>query len=109
MVCPIGNEPIPTDCDVIEKKHTTVFIQGKVYAVIDPKDAYYPPYSDYFTVSLYPRKGRVKYLKFRTKEECDQWSFEIGENYTVEGCLHLAGGKFPETELVFNVIKLERR
>jgi len=109
MVCPVGNEPIPKDCDIIEKNHNVVILQGYVYEVIDPKDAYYPPYSDYLTVSLYPRKGRVKYLKFKTRKELDKWSFEMEEDYTVEGCLHLAGGKFLTKELVFDVIRVERR
>lgn len=109
MVCPVGNEPLPEDCDVIEKKHTAVIIQGKVYAIVAPKEAYYPPYSNYYTVSLYPRKGSVKYLKFKTKKERDKWSFEVGAIYTIEGCLHLAGGKFLGTELVFNVTKVERK
>jgi hypothetical protein len=108
MACPIGSEPIPKDCDLIEKKHTVVIIRGDVYAIIAPKEAYYPPYSDYFTVSIYPRKGRVKYLKFKTQEECDRWSFEVGENYSIEGCLHLAGGRTLGTELLFNVTKVER-
>ncbi len=106
MVCPVGNEPIPEDCDVIEKEHTAVIIQGKVYAIIAPGEADYSPYDKYFTVSIYPRKGRVKYLKFKTKEERDKWSFERGANYVIEGCLHLAGGRI-DSELIFDVTKVE--
>lgn len=106
MGCPVGKEPLPEDCDVIEKEHTPVIIQGEVRDIVNPEEADYSPYDKYFTVTIYPRRGRVKYLKFKTKEERDKWSFEKGENYNIEGCLHLAGGKILR-ELIFNVTKVE--
>ena len=69
MACPIGHDPLAQDYTTIEPKHNKVMVQGRVYAVVSPDEAHYPPFSDYFTVSLYPSKGKVKYLKFRTKED----------------------------------------
>ena len=64
----------------------------------------YSPYKDFATVSLYPLKGKVKYLKFRTDEELKKWAFEKDVTFVVKGCLHIVDGK----ELVFNITSAER-
>ena len=89
------------DFSVIKKHGTKVIVQGKIRTI--DKDHQYPPFSDYFTVSLYPRKGRVKYLKFRTRDELDKWGFSEGRLIRCEGCLHEVDGK----EIVFDVTKVE--
>jgi hypothetical protein len=108
MTCPVGRQSLPPDCAVIERGHTRVIVQGRVYAIIAPDEAHYSPFSTYFTVSLYPSKGKVKYLKFLSKEGRDRWGFEREGNYVVHGCLHLAGTKSLNTELVFDVTNVQR-
>ncbi|HEX74547.1 MAG TPA: ricin-type beta-trefoil lectin domain protein [Dehalococcoidia bacterium] len=107
MACPVcSGERIPQDCSVIEKRGKRVIVQGRVYAIIDTEGltkANYSPFAKYLTVSLYPRKGRVKYLKFKTQQELDRWSFEKDNSFIVHGCLHVADGK----ELVFDVTQVE--
>jgi hypothetical protein len=99
MVCPIcSGELIPRDASLVEKQGRRVFVQGRVNAIIPPDDTY-SPYSHYATVSLYPRKGQVKYLKFKSKEEIEHWPFELNVRLVVEGCLHYVDGK----ELVFDI------
>ncbi len=105
--CPVcGGERIPNDCSVIEERDKRVILKGRVYAIIDMaglSQANYSPFANYLTVSLYPRKGRVKYLKFRTQQELDRWPFEQGASFIVHGCLHVAD----EKQLVFNVMQVE--
>ena len=108
MACPIGYDLLPKDCAMIEPRHNKVIVQSRVYAVVSPDEAHYPPFSDYFTVSLYPSKGKVKYLKFRTREERDVWHFKRDESYIVHGCLHKAGGMSLNGELIFDVTRVER-
>lgn len=73
MGCPIyDGEQIPSDALVVEKQGKRVAVQGKVYAII-PRDYTYSPFGNYATVSLYPRKGKVKYIKFKTQRELDHW------------------------------------
>ena len=124
MTCPVCNgNPIPDDCSVIDEKGRRVVIQGEVYAIIDDcklaefnkevqSGAFevgerfkstYKPFAEYRTVTLKPRKGKVKYLKFKTQEELDQWLFEEKKSYIVHGCLHIADGK----ELFFDVTQVE--
>ena len=91
------------DFSAIEKQGRRVILQGVIYAIISPDEAHYPPFSDYFTVSLYPRKGRVRYIKFRTRDEVERWHFIPGERIRCEGCLHEVDGK----ELVFDLTKVE--
>jgi len=79
-----------------------VALQGTVYAVI-PAHYTYSPFKDYFTVSLYPKKGRVKYLKFRSQDELERWSFEPKSSYIVYGCMHNADGK----ELLFAITRAD--
>jgi len=78
-------------------------LQGRIYAIINSEDAYYPPFSDYFTVTLYPRKGRVKYLKFESQDELSKCGFVQGNRVRCEGCLHEADGK----QIVFDVAEVE--
>jgi len=94
---------LPDDVSVIEKHGRKSIFQGKVYAVIRPGEAHYSPFADYCTVSLYPSKGRVKYLKFESAKDLTKWAFVAGERIRCEGCLHIADGY----ELVFDVKKVE--
>jgi hypothetical protein len=103
MGCPIcDGEQIPSDASSVEKQGKQVIVQGKVYAIIPP-DYTYSPFRNYATVSLYPRKGKVKYIKFKTQQELDKWPFEVGRTLVVHGCLHVVDGK----ELVFNITQVE--
>lgn len=103
MGCPIcDGEQIPGDASVVEKQGKRVAVQGKVYAIIPP-DYTYSPFRNYATVSLYPRKGKVKYIKFKTQQELDRWPFEEGRTFVVHGCLHVVDRK----ELVFNITRVE--
>ncbi len=103
MVCPIcSGQRIPSDASVVEERGKRVAVQGKVYAIIPPNYTY-SPFKSYGTVSLYPRRGRVKYLKFKTQEELRSWPFEEKKSFIVHGCLHIADDK----ELVFDISKVE--
>ena len=124
MACPVcSGERIPQDCSVIEKQGKRVIIRGQVYAIIDDDKlarfnkeiknrtfeigerfkSTYRPFAEYRTVTLQPRKGKRKYLKFKTQEELNRWPFEEGERFIVQGCLHIAD----EKELVFDVTQVE--
>lgn len=109
MNCPVCNDsPQSNDFSIIEKRGKRVILKGEIHAIISPSEAHYPPFSDYFTVSLYPRKGKmkVKYLKFKTLNELEKWGFIKGvecRQIRCEGCLHEADGK----ELVFDITSVE--
>lgn len=98
-----GNKKLPDDVSTIDKQGIRKVFQGKIYAVVRPGEACYSPFANYCTVSLYPRKGRVKYLKFAKQKELDKWAFAPGARIRCEGCLHIADGY----ELVFDVKKVE--
>jgi len=103
MACPIcGGDQIPTDAYVVEEQGKRVAVQGRVNAII-PADYTYSPFRSYFTISLYPHKGKVKYLKFKRQKELEHWSFEENKSFIVHGCLHMVDGK----ELVFDITKVE--
>ena len=87
------------DFSRLDSEGTRVILQGRVYAVIKPSEAGYTPFRDYCTVTLYPNKGKVKYLKFQTEDEMLRWGFVPGTCIRCSGCLHLIDGK----ELVFDV------
>ena len=93
------------DFNVIERHGTRVIIQGVIRAIVDADDprCRYPPLSDHSTVTLYPHKGRVKYLKFGTQDELKKWGFIEGKRIRCEGCLHEVDGK----EIVFDVTKVQ--
>jgi len=100
--CPIcTGSTLSNDFSMIKRHGARVIIQGEIHAI--DEDHQYPPFSDYFTVTLYPRKGRVKYLKFRTRDELKKWGFSEGRRIRCEGCLHDVDGK----EIVFDVTKVE--
>ena len=104
MSCPVcTGSYLPDDVSVVEKHGRRVILQGVIYAIVSPDEAHYSPFSDYFTVSLYPRKGRVKYLKFRAKNELSKWGFFREARIRCEGCMHEADGK----GLVFDVTNVE--
>lgn len=103
MSCPIcTGSYLPDDVSVVEKRGKRVILQGVIHAIVSPDEAHYPPFSDYFTVSLYPHKGRVKYLKFRTQNELKKWGLIREKRIMCEGCLHEADGK----EIVFDITKV---
>ena len=103
MGCPIcDGEQIPSDASVVEKQGKRVAIQGEVYAIIPPGDTY-TPFRNYTTVWLHPRKGKVKYIKFKTQQELDRWPFERERIFVVHGCLHVVDGK----ELAFDITQVE--
>ena len=94
MGCPICcGGLVPTDASIVEEKGKRVAVQGKVYAIIRPNYTY-SPFKNYGTVSLYPRKGKVKYLKFKTKQELERWPLEERKSFIVYGCLLLRILKF---------------
>ena len=103
MGCPIceGNQ-VDSDSLLDKEQGKRIAIQGKVSAITPPNSTYLP-FEHYFTISLSPRRGQVKYIKFRTKQELDQWSFERGKSFIVHGCLHVIDGR----ELVFNITRVE--
>lgn len=103
MTCPVcKGEHIPADASVVEKQGKRVILRGRVNAII-PSDYTYSPYREFATVSLYPRKGRVKYLKFRTEQEQQRWPFEKDGVFIVDGCMHVADQK----ELIFDITSVE--
>lgn len=102
MECPIcTGSSFSDDFSVIKMPGTKVIIQGVIRAI--DGNHQYPPFADCFTVSIYPRKGRVKYLKFRTQDELNKWNFSEGDRIRCEGCLHEVDRK----EIVFGVTKVE--
>ncbi len=102
MECPICTDSsFSDDFSMIKRHGTRVILQGEIRAI--DEDHQYPPFSDYFTVTLYPRKGRVKYLKFRTRDELNKWDFSEGRRIRCEGCLHEVDRK----EIVFAVTNVE--
>jgi hypothetical protein len=102
--CPVcAGSSLPEDVSAVEKQGKKVILKGLVHAVVSPDEAHSAPFFDYFTVPLYPRTGRVKYLKFRTRDELDKCGFIRDAGISCEGCLHEADGK----EIVFDVTKVE--
>ena len=97
--CPIcTGERLPRDAS-LAKQGTFTVLRGRVNAVVHPEEASYTPFGNYCTVPLYPRKGRVKYLKFRTSHELDRWGMKRDDRIEAKGCLHDVDGK----ELIFDV------
>ena len=104
MGCPICSGSLLSDnFSVIEKLGRRVIIQGNVHAIMNPDKFNVSPFSDFLTVSIYPHKGRVKYLKFRTQDELERCGFSPNMKIRCEGCLHTIDDK----EIVFDVTKLE--
>lgn len=104
MGCPVCTASylpdLPDDVSVVEKQVRRIILQGKIAGIFPYAIS---PFGDFFTVSLYPHKGRVKYLKFRTQDELDKWRLIPGKRIKREGCLHVADGK----ETVFDITKVE--
>lgn len=104
--CPIcTGSDLSDDFNVIERHGTKVSIQGKIQAIVNADDPGYrcSPFSDYSTVSLSPSKGKMKYLKFRTRNELENWDFIEEERIRCEGCLHEVDGK----KIVFGITNVE--
>jgi hypothetical protein len=101
--CPIcSGETLPEDTSVARKEGERVVLRGRVHGVIHPDEAGYTPFSHYCTTSLYPRRGPVKYLKFRLAQDMDRLRLKSNDRIQVEGCRHIVDGK----ELVFDVNKV---
>ncbi|MCH8062691.1 MAG: hypothetical protein IH861_09320 [Chloroflexi bacterium] len=108
MTCPVCSDAyVSKDVSEIDSVGRRVILQGKINAVVAAEDANFSPFSDWYTVTVYPRRGKVKYLKFGTKEELDKWFFFREERIKLEGCLHHASNGV-EKELVFDVTSVER-
>ena len=98
--CPIcAGERLPGDASRAGTDGSKVKLAGRVNAVIHPGEASYTPFGDYCTVALYPRRGSVKYLKFRTSQEMDRLGLKQDDRIQVDGCSHDVDGK----ELVFDI------
>ena len=100
MECPICSDNIPEKVSTVSRKPEDVILQGKIYAVIDPKQCNtYTPYEDAFTVSLRPHQGPTKYLKF-TEEEIKQHALAAGQRIRCHAHhLHVVDG----SEIVFEI------
>jgi len=107
MACPVcAGQRLPEDALIAERHGKRVICQGRIYAIIslDEKGySTYSPFSRWFTVTLYPRKGHVKYFKFKNREELERWPFKRDAWFMVHGCLHVVDGR----ELVFDVTQVE--
>ncbi len=106
--CPICSGAIPSnDFSVIEKQGRRVILQGEIKAIYDPTKANCPPFTDLFTVTLDPKprrnRSRVKYLKFKSKDEIERLGLAKNKTIRCEGCLHIVDGK----EIVFDVRNVE--
>ena len=83
-----------TDWSVIEGEPRKVKVKGRINAIFDDLTvATTSPLSDYYAVTLYPQRGRVYYLKFKTKEELERQAFTVDEKVIVEGILRCVDGK----------------
>ena len=98
MPCPIDSD-IPNDASVIGKQHKEVILIGVIRAV----GLKTRPYKNYHTVTLYPDRGTVKYLKFRSEDELKKWDFTSGKRMKCEGCLHEIDNK----DVVFDITNVE--
>ena len=104
MACPIcAGERLPPDASLADRHGRRVASRGRVNAVASPQEAAFTPFGLWHTVTLYPRKGKVKYLKFRTSQELGRWPFARDETYEVNGCFHVVDGK----ELIFDITRVE--
>lgn len=107
MACPIcADQRLPEDASMAERQGTRVTCRGRINAIISLDEKGYSTYSlfsRWFTVTLYPRKGHVKYLKFKDREELERWPFKRDAWFTVHGCLHVVDGR----ELLFDVTQVE--
>jgi len=102
MTCPVCAGNLSADVSMADAQGRRVILQGRVNAVVNTLPGF-TPFSDYFTVSLYPRKSPVKYLKFGTLDDLNKWGLVRGMRIKCEGCLHLVDGK----ELMFDVTRVE--
>ena len=98
--CPIcAGERLPGDVSRAAKDGIKVTLLGRVNTVVHPGEADFTPFRDYCTVPRYPRRGSVKYLKFRTSQAMDGWELKPDDRIQVEECSHDVDGK----ELVFDI------
>jgi hypothetical protein len=67
-----AGERLPGDAYRAGTDGSKVKLLGRVNAVVHPGEADFTPFGDYCTVPLYPRRGSVKCLKFRTSQEMDR-------------------------------------
>lgn len=108
--CPIcSREPMPHDVHEVSRNFEEVTIRGWVYSIADTEEAKSVwPWSSYYTVDFYIRKGPVKYLKFKTSEELRKWNFEIGQWYVLDGHIHeVLSGSYLK-DVVFDIKNVKR-
>ena len=84
---------IAMDWSVMDSKARKVQVKGRINKIYDPKPAHVPPLSNYYTATLYPAKGRVFYLKFKTESELKKQAITENELVIVEADLRLIDGK----------------
>ena len=107
MSCPVcTSASLPDDVSMVERPGRRVVLQGRINAVVSPDEAHFPPFGDHFTVTLYPRRGRVKYLKFGTRHEQERWGLARDMRIRCSGCLHKTSNGI-EKEVVFDVADVE--
>jgi hypothetical protein len=95
---------MPHDVHMVNRDFKEVTIRGWVYSITDTeKGKNVWPWSSYYTVDFYLRKGPTKYLKFKTLEELQKWGFEKGQWYVVDGHMHqvLSGSYYKD--VVFDI------
>ena len=92
-LCPIcSKELLPADASIASRDGKIMILEGRVNCVVHPGEAAYTPFSDYCTIPLYLRKGRVHYLKFKTSQEIDRLGLQRNDKIRAEGCLHDVDG-----------------
>ncbi len=107
MSCPVcTGANLPDDVSVVDRPGRRVMLQGRINAVVSPDEASFSPFGDHFTVTLYPRRGRVKYLKFGTRHAQERWRLARGMSIRCSGRLHRAANGI-EKEVVFDVADVE--
>lgn len=90
------------DWSIIEGEPKKVIVKGRINAIF-PLGWEVRPLSNYLTVTLYPSKGKVFYLKFSTEEELKRQSFTVNEIVVVEGILRIIDGK----QIIANVKRIK--
>lgn len=84
---------IAMDWSVMDSKARKVQVKGRINKIYDSMHYHVPPLSNYYTATLYPAKGRVFYLKFKTESEMKKQAITENELVIVEADLRLIDGK----------------
>jgi hypothetical protein len=81
------------DWSLADARSRRVGVRGRIKRIYDPSNSRVSPFPQYYTVTLYPSKGRVFYLKFQTEEELKRQSFTANEVVEIEADLKLVDQK----------------